>query len=1039
MSRQTVAALRSRVESRFHGTPPPRVSRMPDRLPAPDGTTITPDGRLTGPFPLVGRTRELAVIESLLEQQGEGPSVVIVSGEGGVGKSRLASELAARAAGRGWNVVSGRAYPVDTGVPYALFSDAFLPVLREMDPDTLTVLSRGGETELGYLFPALGTGNDAPNPPGGGEPDELRIRLKWNFVEFLKSFAARTPLLVVLEDLQWADESSLNLLHFIARQAARQPLALLCSYNDTEREQSPQLVQMERSLVSLGAGTVHRLEPLAHEHVTELVARTFSVETSLVKEFAALLYGWTRGNPFFLEETLKSVLASGRLTAEHGSWVGWDSEDFSLPGSIRDAVLSRLSHLSNDAKTVVELVAVIGSRASYPLLESIGGLSQTALLSAVEELCSNRVLKEHGEDSTVVYDFVHPLVRQTVYGEFGLQRTRLMHGAVAEAMEAFYGPSAMEHADELAFHYARTDASQLRAKAARYLAAAGRSAMDRRADRESVNYLRAALERASDTPSRDGPSRSELLPELARAHQHLGDFEAAVELWGAALRDTPPEHPEHPRLRRTLGLAHFWCGRHSEAHVHLDAGLAAASAAHNDGELVRLHVAKGYCLHELGKGQEALDTLLPAIPIAERLNDPHALARIHRALALLYVWIGPPARARDHAHRAIELAHEVGDLSIEFWARWGLAVRGGMAGDTGQMAEAIDELEGLASAARSPVLKLWTADMAIELAYGRGDWDMGLAMGEQAITLARALNQRTLLPRILVWTSLFYVGRGELERAQALVDEAVEVSGMKREDGQIDVHQVVPACIGLAYYLVGVGDYHGAIEAAEEGIRIAEGTGYILWGLHRLLPTLVEACLWAGEIDRAQAVGTRMRKHAMKLDHKLGFAWADACDALVCWKKGDPERAIGLMRQSATALEEIPMIPDAARVRRQMAGRMAEIGDLDGAHEELKRLHGVFSRLRSGLELEKTRTMFREIGRRPPPRGTGEGTAGLTPRELEVAQLVARRMSNKAIGKELNISTRTASTHLSNIYQKLGLRSRGELADYVRSQGLMPD
>jgi DNA-binding CsgD family transcriptional regulator/Mrp family chromosome partitioning ATPase len=1039
MSRKPVAALWSRVESKNQAPPSPRVSRMADRSPAPDGARTTPEGRLTGPFPLVGRTRELAALESLLERRDEDPSVVIVSGEGGVGKSRLASELAGRAATRGWNVVSGRAYPVETGVPYALFSDAFLPVLQEMDPDTLTVLSRGGETELGYLFPALNTGKEMPNPPGGGEPEELRIRLKWNFVEFLKSYAARTPLLVVLEDLQWADESSLNLLHFIARQAAGQPLVLLCSYNDMERDRNPQLVQMERSLVSLGAGEVRRLEPLAHEHVTEFVARTFSVETALVKEFAALLYGWTRGNPFFLEETLKSVLASGRLTAEHGSWVGWDSEDFSLPGSIRDAVLSRLSHLSDDAQTVVELAAVIGARASYPLLESIGSLSQSALLSALEELCANRVLNEHGEDATVVYDFVHPLVRQTVYREFGLQRTRLMHGVVAEAMEAFYGGAAMEHADELAFHFARTDASRLRAKAARYLAAAGRAAMDRRADRESVNYLRAALERASDTPDGDGPSRADLLPDLARAHQHMGDFEAAVELWSAALRDTPPEHPEHARLCRTLGMAHFWCGRHSEAHVQLDAGLTAASAAHDDVELVRLHVAKGYCLHELGRGQEALDTLLPAIPIAERLNNPHALARVHRALALLYVWIGPPVEAREHAQRAIELAREVGDLSIEFWARWGLAVRGGMAGDTGQMAEAIDELDQLASAARSPVLKLWTADMAIELAYGRGDWDAGLAMGEQAITLARALNQRTLLPRILVWTSLFYVGRGELERAQALVDEAVDVSGMKREDGQIDVHQVVPACIGLAYYLVGVGDYRGAIEAAEEGLRIAEGTGYILWGLHRLLPTLVEACLWAGEIDRAQAVGARMREHAAKLDHKLGFAWADACDALVCWKKGDPERAVGLMRQAATALEEIPMIPDAARVRRQMAGRMAEIGDTDGAHEELKRLHDVFSHLGSGLELEKTRTMFREIERRPPPRGAGEGAAGLTPRELEVALLVAQRKSNKAIGKELNMATRTASTHLSNIYQKLGLGSRGELADYVRRQGLLTD
>jgi DNA-binding CsgD family transcriptional regulator len=123
---------------------------------------------------------------------------------------------------------------------------------------------------------------------------------------------------------------------------------------------------------------------------------------------------------------------------------------------------------------------------------------------------------------------------------------------------------------------------------------------------------------------------------------------------------------------------------------------------------------------------------------------------------------------------------------------------------------------------------------------------------------------------------------------------------------------------------------------------------------------------------------------------------------------------------------------DAARIRRQMAGRMAEVGDAEGAATELKRVHDIFGKLGAELELEKARMQFRQIGQRPPPKGVGEGMAGLTARELEVARLVARRMSNKAIGKELGMAPRTASTHLSNIYQKLGIASRGELADLIR-------
>jgi ATP/maltotriose-dependent transcriptional regulator MalT len=283
-----------------------------------------------------------------------------------------------------------------------------------------------------------------------------------------------------------------------------------------------------------------------------------------------------------------------------------------------------------------------------------------------------------------------------------------------------------------------------------------------------------------------------------------------------------------------------------------------------------------------------------------------------------------------------------------------------------------------------------------------------------------------------VWTSQIHLGRGQLDEAKKLVEEAVSISGLDQPGAAVDIHQVVPVYIGLAYYLVGLGDFQEAIAAARKGLEIAEGTGYVLWAMHRLLPILGEACLWAGEIEGAAEVGRQMREHSQTVDHKLGHAWADSCDALVIWKRGDPKGAVALMRKAAEGLEEIPMMWDAARLRRQLAGRLAEIGETDEAIIELRRVHDVFSRLGAALELEKTRMQFREIGQRPPPKAVGSGVAGLTARELEVARLVAKRKSNKAIGKELDMAARTASTHLSNIYQKLGISSRGELADLIR-------
>lgn len=990
---------------------------------------------LPGPLPLVGRAQEILALEHLLDEEAARAPLVFLSGEGGVGKSRLAAELAARARRRGWSVPFGRAYPVETGVPYALFSDAFLPLLRDMAPETLAVLSRGGEAELHYLFPALGDTGPQAMLASEAEPAEFRTRLRWNFAEFLKNLATRKALLVILEDLQWADDSSLQLLHFLVRQLHGHAIRIVGTYNEAQRERNARLIDTERSLLSLNLADPLPLRPLSRDQVTELVTRTFDVDPQLVREFAALLYGWTRGNAFFIEEILKSLVASGRLSPRKGTWIGWDAKDIDLPGSVRDAVLSSVATLSPLARDVVELASVIGTRASYRLLAAAGATDDAELLSALDELCDRRILVEGMQDDMVVYDFLHPLVRQTLYEDVGLQRARVLHGSVAQTLEALWGDETADHADELAYHYARTDGRQSRAKAALYLAIAGGHALKRHADREAAAYLEAALERCLGDDGGSSPvARTQLTRQLARARLRLGEYETAAELWSTLLEQVDGDAAEAAPLHRLLGLALFWGGDRDGALDHFAKGIAAATRAGADQEIVRLRLGRSQCLQELGRGEEALEEIVAALPAAESLDDPTLLAKVHRSLAQLHVWIGPPEKAREHAERAITLSRAAGDAGVEFWSRWALAVLSGLTGNLSEMSENLEEATALAERLRSPVLRLWTAELAIELAYATGDWDGGVALGEQSIAMARSLNQRRLLPRLLVWTSLFQVGRGQFERAKALVDEACDISGLRADGGPVDVHLVVPAYIGLAHYFLGTGRYYEAMEAARQGIEIAEGTGYVLWAMHRLLAILAEACLWAGEIDEAEKVGERMRAHARALDHKLGMAWADACDALVRWKRGDPQEGAELMREAAEALEALPMIPDASRVRRQRAGRLAEIGDREGSLRELRRVHDVFVKLGAELELEKARIQFREVGHRPPPRGTGEGLAGLTAREMEIARLVAARKSNKGIGKELGISPRTVSTHLSNIFQKVGVSSRGELADFIRAE-----
>src|SRR5712671_891404 len=345
--------------------------------------------------PLFGRSADLAFLSKTLDEaaKGAGRSVFIV-GEGGIGKTRLATAAAELAAKRGWSVAVGRSYPVETGVPYALFSDALLPLVRNFEPATLSVLTRGGAAELGYVFPNLGASADRERAAAGADPSEIKARLLWNFTQFLARLSAKQPLFVVLENLQWADASSLELLHFVGRQIEGQRIVLLGTYNEAERDSNAVLRSTEQSLLRLGFLTVYKLGPLGQAEVEDIVHQMFGVDKNVTRHFSAMLYDWTRGNPFFVEETLKSLVDLGTLSQREGRWTGWEMETVQLPSTIRDVVKARVDRLALNARTLANLAAVIGTRAPYDTLARVSGLSESDIIAGLDELLAHRVLEE---------------------------------------------------------------------------------------------------------------------------------------------------------------------------------------------------------------------------------------------------------------------------------------------------------------------------------------------------------------------------------------------------------------------------------------------------------------------------------------------------------------------------------------------------------------------------------------------------------------------------------------------------------------------
>jgi DNA-binding CsgD family transcriptional regulator len=923
-----------------------------------------------------------------------------------------------------------------------------VPMLSAIDEASLSVLTRGLEADLQALLPGLTRRSTSGSESAGKDPD-LRARLHWNFVQFLKRLTARRPVLLIFENAQWSDPSSLELIHFLSRQIAATPALVLVTYSTDDPETSPALMKVERSLTSLRQATLRRVDPLTLQDVVALLQRTFGIDHGLAEQHAATLHAHTAGNPFFLEETLKALIGDGRIRCIEQRWSMWDLSELALPTTVRDAVHARLASISDGARRVAEVAAAVGTRTSLELMERVAALDPAPFAEAVDELCARRILIETRTPRSATYEFAHPIVQSAVLDGITSVRRRALHAGIADQMIREHGDRAVQHAADIAIHLAHGSSLGSAERDLRFLAAAGRDALAKRADREAAQWLSEALEIVKLLPdSAVAPAElRSLVEDLATARGRIG--EPTEELWtqAHALAEKAGDDVARSRALRQLGLAAVWAGRTSEALQLFSAAESAARAAERLDLAVRVRVTTGMILLSLGRATEGEAALLDILPTAERVGDDALLGRLHRALLQLYGWTGNSSLAREHGSRALAHASASGDKSVAWSAHWAMALLEGFTGNSAGVASHRREAARLADQLRSPVLQAWTAEIAIEYASAVGEWSEGLALAERTIPIARAVAARTLLPRLLVWTGLIVLARDEVERAHDLFQEAWRLS---RADKYADVnalpghdvgnvHNIILAYTGMAAYHLALGEWARAVIFGSRGLDLADRFGYVVWPIHRLLPILAEALLYLQAFDRVEAIGERLRAQSGAMGHRLGLAWATAIDALIMrFKHQSPEAASRLLA-SAEELEAVPIVFHAARLRRNAAQLLETDGDVEGAIRELRRAHEVFAHLGAEFELRGTRSHLRSLGVRLPPRNVQAGAGTLTGRELEIARCVARRLSNKEIARALEISARTVSTHLSNIFEKLGVDSRGALADLVRESPLLAE
>ncbi|MEZ4552301.1 MAG: protein kinase [Dehalococcoidia bacterium] len=392
----------------------------------------------------VGRERELERLRAAVDEAFAGHgSVAMVVGEPGIGKTRTCLELETYARMRGGRVIWGRAHEAAGAPPYRPWVQAGDSYSRQFGLDGIADrLDAGDGPELSRIFPELRQQPNYVPPPDIGDADVAQFRLFEAYAHLLRAYAAETPLLVVLDDLHWADKPSLLLLRHVVPELARQRILILGNYRDTELSRTHPLSEVLAALNREGGFQRVNLGGLDRDEVASYMRAVARIEPS--SGVVERVHAETEGNPFFLAEVVNLMAEEGTITSDSVS-------DIAIPEGVREALGRRLDRLSEEANALLQYAAVAGRQFAYDTLKAVAAHDDATLLRLIEEGLAARVIEETSQAGR--YQFTHALMQETLLEELSTTRKVRMHGQIAEIIEARYGDRAEQQAARLARHF----------------------------------------------------------------------------------------------------------------------------------------------------------------------------------------------------------------------------------------------------------------------------------------------------------------------------------------------------------------------------------------------------------------------------------------------------------------------------------------------------------------------------------------------------------------------------------------------------------
>ncbi|MDQ3962512.1 MAG: AAA family ATPase [Actinomycetota bacterium] len=610
--------------------------------------------------PFVGREAERADLVSFLDglAQGHG-GVVVIGGEPGVGKTRLTEEIADDARKRECRVLVGRCYESEAAPPYIPFVEIIESAMREVAPETLRLALGDAAGEIAKIVPRLRTMFDDIPPPLELPPDQERRYLFNSLWEFIERAASARPLVLILDDVHWADESTLLAAEHISQRLRDIPALVLATYRDTELDVARPLARTLEVLVRQQHAHRISLKRLGEDSVRSMLHALSGQEPP--PGLVEVIYAETDGNPFFAEEVFKHLSEEGKLFNENGRWrADLEISELDVPEGVKLVIGRRLERLSESTRVALGIAALTGRRFEYRVVEAVGELEPDDLLDAMDEAERARLIVDESAGGEAVFSFAHELIRQTLLTTTALPRRQRRHLAIARALQTLQEDDLSERAADIAGHLLQAGAGADAAETARFLGLAGRRALDAAAFEEALRHYDNALALHPDEKSLD---YARLLYQHGLALRTRGRFEEAFAAWRRAVEiyEVNGEQAAAGNICREIALQLGWIGRGIDSVEWVARGLASTEGMESS-DRADLLALMGAVMSWTGQHDEGIRLIDEGMALARELNDPYVIGRTLGARALHHYFFMEFKESIEYGEQAAEHLNEWGAL-----------------------------------------------------------------------------------------------------------------------------------------------------------------------------------------------------------------------------------------------------------------------------------------------------------------------------------------------------------------------------------------